>query len=93
MSLLAIALAGWLVVACVTAGARPDASRLAAAKCGACHLIPQPGALDDARFDKVMEKHRRRAPLSEEQKVMLREYLSGQENGSHSTGNDKDTSL
>jgi len=45
-------------------------------KCGNCHTRVEPGALPRAAIEAAMQRHRRRAKLTEEQWAELVEFLS-----------------
>ncbi len=76
--LAAIVLMGHLTVACATVGSRSPQERLVVSKCGACHLVPQPGALPPERFSHFSEIHKRKVPLSIEESKVVEKYLTGQ---------------
>lgn len=69
-----------IAVACAsstTSGVRQTpGSRVIAAKCGACHLLPEAGSVDSNRFNEWLVAHARRVKLSQEEQNTVRAYLT-----------------
>ena len=65
--------------ATVSAPARSQGEVLHGAKCGACHLRPQPSRFDAKGWEQVLDRHHTRVPLTDEQRRQLLHYLEGRD--------------
>ena len=63
-------------VACATIPRAPG-ERLYLSKCGACHQRPEPGGFDRSGWKEILEGHRKRFPLGDDEVRALSEFLSG----------------
>ena len=61
--------------ACIMTSLPPDES-MRRSKCGACHLPPPRGAHSRAVLREALDEHRRRVPLTGEQRRRLLDYLA-----------------
>ena len=66
------ALTGW---GCGPRPVRSPGERLHRAKCGACHLRPEPGGRDRSSWEAVLDDHAKRFPLSGDERRLLLETL------------------
>jgi hypothetical protein len=65
----------WGIGACMTATWTPG-ERTVRAKCGACHLRPRPGKHDRAALERILARHRNRAPLTAAQRAQVIRWLA-----------------
>lgn len=56
----------------------PPIARVHKAKCGACHMRVEPGAVARPELERALQKHRSRVPLREEEWSALVDYLAAE---------------
>jgi hypothetical protein len=78
LTVLAVCALGALLVlgACATTGALTYGERLSRAKCGACHVRPTPTRLAPDAWPALLDAHRERVPLGDEERAALLAYLA-----------------
>lgn len=79
-TLLAVFFSVGIALAAVACGHTPPVRspghHLAVSKCGACHLRPEPGALERDFLARTLVGHSSRAPMSDGERRALLDYLA-----------------